>query len=64
MLDNVIKQFFDDSEKIDFCILKFKNENILKSENIAIKSPVYYLKNYQPDKESFNKIKRDINKKT
>lgn len=43
-----------------FC-LKFKNENILKSENIAIKSPVYYLKNYQPDKESFNKIKRDIN---
>lgn len=42
-----------------FC-LKFKNKNLLKNENVAIKSHVAYLKNYKPLNDNFKKTIDDL----
>ncbi|MDA0176068.1 DUF2971 domain-containing protein [Mesoflavibacter profundi] len=40
--------------------IKFKNKKLLKNKNVAIKSHVSYLKNYQPANNELNQRKREI----
>ena len=44
-----------------FC-LKFNNKNLLRNENIEIRSHVSYLENYNPSNDNFRNVKNEIRK--
>lgn len=41
-------------------VIKFKNDQLLKSVHLAIRSHVSYLKNYEPANPNFNKVRNEF----